>query len=263
MAALPYASVVTSSDLERSPDHSPHARARSSRIRYYQEIGRLLSIRRGLYAVVPEHVDAATYKVDPFLVAASIAPDAVLAYHTALEFHGKAYSSFHEFHALSQHAVRPFKFQSQQFSSVKFPQSLTQQHEEHFGVQETQRDGVVVRVTSFERTLVDVLHRPDIAGGWEEVWRSLESIEFVEVEQVARYAALLANARTIAAVGFFLEQHRQSLMIDAAMLEPLRQRRPKVPQYLDRTARKGGKLVSGWNLLVPPAVLTRSWEEPA
>lgn len=29
-----------------------------------------------------------------------------------------------------------------------------------------------LRVASLERTLVDVLDRPDLAGSWEEVWRS-------------------------------------------------------------------------------------------
>jgi len=262
MATFYTSAILTTDDLERSTEHSKHVRARESRVRYYQEAGRLLPIRRGLYAVVPENSEPSTFRVDPFLIAASLAPDAVLAYHTALEFHGKTYSSFHEFHTLSRHTVRPFRFQSQRFRILKFPQTLLRQHEETFGIQETQREGVTVRVTSFERTLVDVLHRPDIAGGWEEVWRSLESIEFVDVEQVIRYASLLQNGRTCAAVGFYLEQHRETLMIEDAMLEPLRKRRPKVPQYFDRSARKGGKLVSGWNLLVPPVVLERSWEEP-
>ncbi len=37
--------------------------------------------------------------------------------------------------------------------------------------------GGIVRVTAFERTLVDVLDAPDLGGGWEEVWRSLEMVE--------------------------------------------------------------------------------------
>ena len=161
MATFYTSAILTTDDLERSTEHSKHVRARESRVRYYQEAGRLLPIRRGLYSVVPENSEPSTFRVDPFLIAASLAPDAVLAYHTALEFHGKTYSSFHEFHTLSRHTVRPFRFQSQRFRILKFPQTLLRQHEETFGIQETQREGVTVRVTSFERTLVDVLHRPD------------------------------------------------------------------------------------------------------
>ena len=48
--------------------------------------------------------------------------------------------------------------------------------------------------TSLERTLVDVLDRPDLTGSWEEIWRSLESIEFFDIEQIVEYVLLLENA---------------------------------------------------------------------
>ena len=47
---------------------------------------------------------------------------------------------------------------------------------------------------------MDVLDRPDLAGGWEEVWRSLESVEFFDIDQVVRYSLLLENATTCAIV---------------------------------------------------------------
>ena len=36
-------------------------------------------------------------------------------------------------------------------------------------------------VTGYERALVDVLDAPEHGGGWEEIWGSLESIEFVDL----------------------------------------------------------------------------------
>ena len=38
------------------------------------------------------------------------------------------------------------------------------------------RQGLPIRVTGLERTLVDVLDRPALAGGWEEAWRSWEGV---------------------------------------------------------------------------------------
>ena len=43
------------------------------------------------------------------------------------------------------------------------------------GVESHHRHDVDVRVTGYERTLVNVLDRPDLTGSWEEIWRSLES----------------------------------------------------------------------------------------
>ena len=106
------------------------------------------------------------------------------------------------------------------------------------------RSGMEVRVTSLERTMVDVLNRPDVAGGWEEIWRSLESVEFFDLDKVVEYALLLGNATTAAKVGFFLEQHREPLMIEEKHLKSLHGLRPRQPHYLDRDKRRSGHLVS-------------------
>ncbi len=123
------------------------------------------------------------------------------------------------------------------------------------------RSGMEVRVTSLERTLVDLLNRPDLSGGWEEIWRSLESVEFFDLDKVVEYALLLGNATTAAKIGFFLEQHREPLMVEEKHLESLHGLRPRQPHYLDRDKRKSGRLVSGWNLVVPREVFERTWAE--
>jgi predicted transcriptional regulator of viral defense system len=41
--------------------------------------------------------------------------------------------------------------------------------------------------TTFERTLVDVLDAPDFGGGWEEVWRSLEMVEYFDLAAVVEH----------------------------------------------------------------------------
>lgn len=39
-------------------------------------------------------------------------------------------------------------------------------------------------MTTLERTLVDVLYVPSNAGGWEEVWRSLEMVVLTDDERL-------------------------------------------------------------------------------
>ncbi len=43
---------------------------------------------------------------------------------------------------------------------------------------------------------MDVLDRPDLGGGWEEIWRSLEMVEFFDLDVVIKYTLLLENAPT-------------------------------------------------------------------
>ncbi len=236
-------------------------RAKEALLAYYKKTGRLITVRRGLYAVVPEGSDPAIYPVDPFLVAAKLTDDAVLSHHTALEFYGYAYSVHERFVYTARRPLAPFAFRAYFFQGTRPPVSLCRTGRRDFGVINAERAGLRIRVTSLERTLVDVLARPKLAGGWEEIWRSLEAVEFFDLVQVLEYVHLLENATTAAKVGFFLEQHRETLMVEEEHLKTLQRLRPRQPCYLERHQRESGHLVSRWNLIVPAELLEQTWAE--
>ena len=115
-------------------------------------------------------------------------------------------------------------------------------------------------MTTLERTLVDLLHSPEHGGGWEEIWRSLESVEFFDLSRIIEHACQTESSLTIARVGFYLDQHREELMVGDVHLDALAGLVPKQPSYMDRRRVKG-RLVHPWNLIVPEMVLRREWEE--
>lgn len=255
--------VFTVEELDRflSERGSGNPNTRRSLLTYYRKKGRIIPIRRGLYATVPVGGDPTSSPVDPYLVAARMTPDAVLAYHSALEFHGKAYSVHTRLHYVSASKSMPLTFQGHEFIRAPVPPALEAKGEEMFGVTRRNRSGVHLRVTSLERTLVDVLNRPDLSGSWEEIWRSLESVEFFDLDQVTAYALLLENATTAAKVGFFLDQHKEALMVEDVHLEPLKEMRPRQPHYFVRGKRENCRWVREWNLMIPVDILTIPWEE--
>lgn len=224
--------------------------------------GRLLRVRRGLYAAVPRGVDPARANVDPYLVASQATNDAVVAYHAALQFFGKAHSLWRRFHYLTAGRVRPFSFRGLEFVGVQPPVAVRSRQDWGGGIVEKEHAGARVRVTILERTLVDVLDEPSRGGSWEEIWRSLEMIEYCDLDAVITYTLALGSALTAGRVGFFLEQHREPWMVEETHLEVLRARAPAQPRYFDR-ARQPGRLVPGWNLIVPEHILHRGWEEAA
>jgi len=236
-------------------------RTREAILAYYRKKGRIVDIRRGLYAVVPIGFDPSSYLVDPFLLAGKLTQDAVLSHHTALEFYGRAYSTHDQLIYSALRPLAPFTFQSYMFRGGRFPRSLQRKGKEFSNVIMEDRYGINIRVTNLERTMVDVLNRPDLCGSWEEIWRSLESVEFFDLERVVEYALLLNNATTAAKVGFFLEQHSEYLMVEKKHLKELRIFRPKQPHYMDRGNRTSGRFIPEWNLVVPQKVLERSWAE--
>jgi len=222
--------------------------------------GRLLRVRRGLYAVVPRGVDPGQATVDSYLVATHLTEDAVVAYHAALQFHGRSYSVWRRFHYQTHKRAKAFSFRDMEFVPVQMSKAIRASKEAGGTVSEVPHAGGRVRVTTMERTMVDVLDQPDKCGGWEEIWRSLEMVEFFDLDAVIAYALRVNSSLTTARVGFFLDQHRESLMVEDRHLKKLQAHSPRQPRYLDNT-RKPGKLVVRWNLVVPEYVLQRRWEE--
>lgn len=232
----------------------------ASILKQHAAAGHLLHVRRGLYVVVSRGIAPAQAPVDPYLLASKSADDAVVAYHAALQFHGKAYSVWHRFHYLTRRRLRTFSVHEQEFVAVQAPAAVRALRDFGGGIHEQPHAGARVRVTTLERTCVDVLDAPQRCGGWEEVWRSLEMVEFFDLDAVYAYVTQLGSALTAARVGLFLEQHREPLMVEDRHLEALRALAPAQPRYLD-AAREAGTLVAGWNLIVPARILRRAWAE--
>lgn len=228
--------------------------ARQTLLRHHEGRGRIRRVRRGLYAAVPFGVaDPEAAPVDAFLVASRLTDDAVLAYHTALAFHGVAHSVREERVVLSAHrAARPLRFQGVTYRAALPPSALPPGEALSLGVETAERQGLTLRVTGMERTLVDALDRPALSGGWEEVWLSLTGLEtYLDTELVLRYTLALGEATVAAKVGCYLESGRERLGVPGRVLDELRARVPRHPHYAERGRRAGARLVPGWNLLVP------------
>ena len=232
-----------------------------SALKHHIRAGNLLRIRRGLYAVVPRGMTPDSLMVDPYVLASRLTPDAVVAYHGALQCHGKAHSVSRRIQFFTCTKPKPFAFRGTEFVPVPVPPPLRTLPDRGGGIEEKARAGDTVRVTTLERTLVDVLDAPRHGGGWEEIWRSLESVEFFDLDAVIDYAFKLDSSVTVAKVGFYLEQHREELMVEGRHLDRLRARAPARPLYLERSKRESGKLLSQWNLVVPERVIDRAWAE--
>ena len=133
--------VFTVEDLQRylAERGSTNQNTRKSLLAYYRSKGRIVSVRRGVYATTPLGHDPDTYAVDPYLVAARLADDAVLAYHTALEYHGKAYSAYRRVMYTSQTRAQATQFRGHEYVRVPVPHALIEANEPMFGVESQYR----------------------------------------------------------------------------------------------------------------------------
>ena len=179
-------------------------------IMYHQERGHIFQIRRGLYYTIPKVSPSSEYPADPYLVAGKLAEDAVLAFNSALGIYGIAHSIRNFFYYVTQDiSKRRFVFQGWTYQPVPPSPKLRKVHKTDFGITTFNREGVSLRITTLERTLVDILHRPKLAGEIEELWLSLEGISYLNLEEVVDYTLLLSQS-SVASEGWFFFGRKQT-----------------------------------------------------
>ena len=247
----------------------PSAQQCARILRAYVAADRLHPLRPGAYLL---RTAARSLDQEPVTnliqIAAHMTTDAVLAYHTALECYGLAYSVW--FHALyaARKPAEPLPLATGLVRGAPFPQTLQTARTEHLETALTPKNGL--RITTVERTLVDIADRPHLGGNWSEIARGYGNAASVmhfgrplpDVQRMVAYALRLDNALTCAKVGFLLDLYKTEWGLDAALLPPLikacpRQARPLDPRYTDMPA----SLVIPWNLIVPLWVQQRTWED--
>ena len=212
--------------------------------------GRTVRVKNGLF-LRRDSAGASTLSAAPDFIAlaARMAPDAAAAYHTALEAHGCAQSLFEQLTFVTWTRTKPVEFMGRRLVPVHPRAPLRERNGGETWIETLDRAGLEVRVTSLERTAADVLDRPSLAGGIEEVWRSLLALPALDPEALLDYVQTLGNRTLAARVGYFLETRRDELAVPASVLERLQPLLPNHPVHLDRAL--GGKLNSRWRLIVP------------
>jgi predicted transcriptional regulator of viral defense system len=179
---------------------------------------------------------------DPYRLAARVAKPYAFAYGSALALHGAGPSERGELLVSSPH-----RFTSFEFAGMRYRWARPWIDD---GLASVTVGPEFVRTTNPERTLVDCVRVPANAGGVEELSRAIDMLPVLDADEVVRWVDAHAEASTAARLGYLLE--RSGLHeLGTPLMRALLQRRPKHRVYLGER-RRGGRLVSRWNLIVPP-----------
>ncbi|MCP4594430.1 MAG: transcriptional regulator [bacterium] len=211
--------------------------------------GRIAKVKRGLFVRTSSSSTTSELPPDLIAIASRMAPDAAVAYHTALEVHGYAHSLYERPTFVTWTKTKPISFEGRRFVPVRPRAPLLEDGRGERWIESAERSGVEIRVTCLERTIADVLDRPDLAGGVEEVWRSLLALPAIDPGLLEEYITALRCQTLVAKVGFFLDSYQAQLAVPGGLIERLRARIPRSPVYMDR--RRRGRLVPRWGLVVP------------
>jgi predicted transcriptional regulator of viral defense system len=215
--------------------------------------GDLVRVQRGMYARGTPGASGP----DPYVVASHLAPDAVLGLHTALEVRGLIAPTIGRCIYFTRTASgRPRGgpvWRGMRMHRILHPAALARAGKKFLETEMVEgQNGVRMRATTIERSFVDLMDRPRLAGDWPAVVQVLDAIGPLDLDRVTHYASCLGNATTAAIVGWYLERNRDRLHVTPAILCRLEHLRPRGPHYLSRSQRVSGRYVARWNLVVPP-----------
>ena len=219
------------------------------------EAGNIKRVARGVFASVPKHIDASKWSVDRFLAASRLRGGSIVAYHSALELHGYAYTIGHEVQLIARGA--PGIIQTADFSCrfVKPPRGHLAE-----GVMVVDRMGLDVQVTTIERTIADIFDRYDLGGGAEEIFNSLDLIPRVNAAALLKHMRALNNATAAGSLGYWLEREQSYLGVGDAIIKKLRALAPKQARYALGAKPKHGHMAKGWNVILPASVVEQRFE---
>lgn len=198
---------------------------------------------RGLYVVVGGKAGA--FIADPIeAVQAVCGREVIFGYGTALLLHGLSrYGRLTDYYVVStaRRNQRPVGKFVVRFVRTPLPEDT--------GVVTRRRGRRPVRMTDIERTLIDCIHRPKYAQGWENVVQAMDRARGVNVGRMIEYVKQYRTPSLVARVGLVIERYATNWRGSVEDLQSLRPYLPKTPVKFSRGM--GGVLNTDWNLYVP------------
>ncbi|HWF99167.1 MAG TPA: hypothetical protein VN691_08250 [Steroidobacteraceae bacterium] len=231
----------------------PGDRAVTELLKYHLRAGNIRRIARGVFATAGA--------IDRFLAASRLRIGAVIAYRSALELHGCAVTPTSEVQLIAW--GEPGLVRAGDFTCrfVSFPNHRSPGE----AVTAMDRNGLAVSVTTLERTLVDLFDRYDLAGGAEDLFRSLDIVVerevALDIEALLEFAQRLDNATAAAALGYWLDCVRHRLGVTAAAVQALRALAPRHIRYGLGATPGHGRVATGWNVILPIDVVERYFDD--
>ncbi len=204
--------------------------------------GRVERVRRGVY--VSKVGPFIRMSADPFDIAAAVAEDAVFAYTSALQLHGTLHNLTNRTQFFTKHRLPAFTYDRQDYVAHQIGAG------EHDRQSMLTASGRAYRVTTREQTLVDCLTRPRLAGGPENVLRSLAGFAYLNTHRVAELAqeeSLSARAR----IGWVLQARCDAWSVPDETLSTLRGSGAGPSYFWSSTPPKDSHWVNDWKLYLP------------
>ncbi|MDR0782689.1 MAG: hypothetical protein LBE83_02910 [Propionibacteriaceae bacterium] len=198
-------------------------------------------VRNGVY--VSKSGPFSRSQADPLDVARAAAQDATFCLLSALRLHGVLHNVVTVTQFYTSHKITPFEYAGQHYQ----PRRLPARDVDTCNLFTT--SGRSYPVTTREQTLLDCLARPGLAGGPDNLLRSLSGFAYLDI---ASFLARPISGNTSAKLGWLLENKREEWRVDDTTLATLKRNIGAGPYYFwSSRPPKDRYWVNRWRLYLP------------
>jgi predicted transcriptional regulator of viral defense system len=204
--------------------------------------------RRGLFIVVDDGGQDGFVKDPIEAIQTLYGRDALYCYGTALYIHGLSrYGRLGEYfiHSEVPRTRRPVGQVVVRFVTTRLGNNI--------GIAKRKHGTGSLLVTDLERTIIDCIHRPAYAQGWENVVHALYGAEQVNAGRLIEYVKQYGTPSLVAKVGVVLDRFTVQWKVPASRLDSLIEYLPRKPIKFGRKLK--GSFNKRWNIYVPGDLL--------
>ncbi|MCL2628628.1 MAG: transcriptional regulator [Oscillospiraceae bacterium] len=210
-----------------------------SLIESYKRKGLIDSVKRDLFVAISFETKQPV--PNRYAIASHAAPNAYVAYHSALEYHGIANQVYFEVYASSASRFRTFEHNGLTYRHVSIP--ITN------GVDENSNG---VRVTDLERTIIDGINDFDKMGGLDELLCAIDMIPFLNGDKLMHYLDSYNKIFLYQKAGYILMNYKSQLKLTDEFFVNCKTKFSSIKRYLHSSFLPNNLVFNKeWALYVP------------
>ena len=198
----------------------------------------------GLFVRVPESVilDKQQYAEDAILIAAKATKKSFLSHYTALTIHGLSERYTTQVYITTTTHQRNIHYNN---ITIKYIQTIPKKY---FGTTIISYFNEQIQISDVERTIIDIVNKPQYAGGWTETINCLKNLDEIDYKKLMTYLKKYNNKTTARKIGYLIE-NLENISPSKHILKQIKDLSGSNELYFDTT--KKGMYNSTWNLIVP------------
>jgi predicted transcriptional regulator of viral defense system len=164
--------------------------------------GWLRRLERGLYLLIPlEAGPEGQWSEDPLVIATQLVPEGAVAYWSALRYWNMTEQVPQT--TFVQATSRRF-FSKHEILGVRY-QFVVIKKSRFFGILTRMNNGMPVKITDREKTLVDACDRPDLNGGVMQIAQAIKSPDAIDWDKLRSYLERFRSGAVYKRFGYLIE----------------------------------------------------------